>query len=77
MLTALEANKKTLSNITKSVAEELLKIEIQIHDAINKGKFHISNNGFLNIETKRKLEELGYKVTVGSQYNETYYIINW
>ena len=35
------------------------------------------NNGFLQVETKKRLEELGYKVTVGYQYNETYYSISW
>lgn len=77
MLSAKDAHAKTLNSITECVTEELLKLEKQINDAINRGKFSISNNGFLQVETKKRLEELGYKVTVGYQYNETYYSISW
>ena len=77
MLSAREANKKTLNNITKCIAEELFKLEDQINDAIKVGKFYVSSKGYLQVETKRLLETLGYKVTVGSQYNEPYYIISW
>lgn len=77
MLSAKDAYKKTLNNIKECVIEELYRLENQIYDAIKRGKFFISNNGFLQIETKNRLEELGYKVTVGTQYNEPYYIISW
>ena len=77
MISAKDANTKTLNNITKCVTEELFKLENQINDAIKIGKFYISSSGFLQIETKKTLEELGYNVSVGSQYNEPYYIISW
>ena len=77
MLSAKEANEKTLNNISECVTEELFKLENQINDAIKTGKFFISCDGFLQVETKRKLKDLGYKVEVGSQYNEPYYIISW
>ena len=77
MISAKDANTKTLNNITKCITEELFKLENQINDAIKIGKFYISSSGFLQIETKKTLEELGYNVSVGSQYNEPYYIISW
>ena len=77
MLLAKNANKKTLNNISKCVTEELIILENQINDAIKLGKFYISCTGFLQVETKKRLEELGYDVSVGSQYNEPYYIISW
>lgn len=77
MLLAKDAHTKTLNSITDCVTEELIILEKQINDAINRGKFSISNSGFLQIETKKRLEELGYKVTIGCQYNETYYSISW
>ena len=77
MLSAKDANTKTSNNISKCVTEELFKLENEINDAIKRGKFFVSNAGFMQIETKRKLEELGYDVSVGSQYNEPYYIISW
>ena len=77
MLLAKDANKKTLNNISKCVTEELIILENQINDAIKLGKFYISCTGFLQVETKKRFEDLGYNVSVGSQYNEPYYIINW
>ena len=77
MLSAKDAYTKTLNNIAEYVSDELIKLEKQINGAISEGKFYISNNGFLNVESKRRLENLGYNVTVGSQYNEPYYIISW
>ena len=37
----------------------------------------ISEDGSLKPETRKKLEELGYKVETGTQYNEPYYSISW
>lgn len=34
-------------------------------------------DGSLKPETRKKLEELGYKVETGTQYNEPYYSISW
>lgn len=39
--------------------------------------FLISEDGSLKPETRKKLEELGYKVETGTQYNEPYYSISW
>ena len=77
MLSAKDANTKTFNNISKCVTEELFKLENQINDAIKSGKFYVSSTGFIQIETKKRLEDLGYNVSVGSQYNEPYYIISW
>ena len=77
MLSACEANKKTLNNIKKCVTEELSKINEQINQAISNGKFSISNDGYLQPETTQRLQELGYKITTGNQYNESYYCISW
>ena len=46
-------------------------------DAIADGKFSISEDGCLKPETRKKLEELGYKIETGNQYNESYYSISW
>ncbi len=49
----------------------------QIDKTIANGKFSISNDGYLQSQTRKKLEELGYKVETGSQYNESYYSVSW
>lgn len=76
----LEANiarLQTQTNIKDCATKELSRIEEQIHEAISNGKFSIYNNGNLQQETKRRLEELGYEVKTGRQYNEPYYSISW
>ena len=77
MLSASEANQKTRNNIKKCLTKELSELEKQIDEAISNGEFSISNNGYLQSETKDRLEELGYKVSTGNQYNELYYSISW
>ena len=77
MLSASEANQKTRNNIKKCLTKELSELEKQIDEAISNGKFSISNDGYLQSETKERLEELGYKVSTRSQYNESYYSISW
>lgn len=52
-------------------------LSAQINNAIAEGKDSISNDGYLQHETRLRLEELGYKVQPGSQYNESYYSISW
>ena len=39
--------------------------------------FSISDDGYLQPETTQRLEELGYNVQTGSQYNEQYWSISW
>jgi hypothetical protein len=57
--------------------EELNIISEKINEAISKGKFSISEDGSLSQNCRQKLEELGYKIETGSQYNEPWYSISW
>ena len=77
MLSAKEANSKTFSKIKAHINVELFEIEQKINEAIDRGKYSITCDHHLKIETRKKLEELGYKVAVGHQYNDTYYNISW
>lgn len=72
---ATEAYGRTINNIGNT--EILQVIESQIHEAIKNGKFFITNYGVLPTHEKEQLENLGYKVDCGSQYNESYYTISW
>lgn len=74
---ASEANKMTYETIDNCNAQQLSKLSKLINDAIANGKFSISEDGSLDTEIKQKLEKLGYKVYVGSKYNEPYYSISW
>lgn len=74
---ASEANKMTNNVIDSCATQQLAELSKLIRDAIADGKFSISKDGCLKPETRKKLEELGYKVDTGSQYNEPYYSISW
>lgn len=74
---ALEANKMTNNAIDSCTTQQLAELSKLISDAIADGKFSISEDGCLKPEIRKKLEELGYKVETGSQYNEPYYSISW
>lgn len=74
---ASEANKMTNNVIASCITQQLAELSKLIRDAIADGKFSISEDGCLKPETRKKLEELGYKVDTGTQYNESYYSISW
>lgn len=74
---ALEANKMTNNAIDSCTTQQLAELSKLIRDAIADGKFSISEDGCLKPETRKKLEELGYKIETGNQYNEPYYSISW
>ena len=74
---ASEANKMTNNAIDSCTTQQLAELSKLIRDAIADGKFSISEDGCLTPETRKKLEELGYKVETATQYNEPYYSISW
>lgn len=74
---ASEANKMTNNTIDSCTTQQLAELSKLIRDAIADGKFSISEDGSLKPETRKKLEELGYKIETGNQYNEPYYSISW
>ena len=74
---AHEANNMTKHVIDSYTTQQLTELSKLIRDAIADGKFSISEDGCLKHEIRKKLEELGYKVETGSQYNESYYSISW
>lgn len=63
---ASEANKMTNNAIDSYTTQQLAELSKLIRDAIADGKFSISEDGCLKPETRKKLEELGYKVETGT-----------
>ena len=74
---ASEANKMTNNAIDSCTTQQLTELSKLIRDAIADGKFSICEDGYLEPETRKTLEGLGYKVETGTQYNESYYSISW
>lgn len=77
MITANEARTLAQEYLDINTSIELGVIEEQIRKAVDAGEFYISNDGFLTPYCRHKLEELGYKVETGTQYNEPWYCIKW
>lgn len=77
MISAKEAREQTELSRASEYEVELLNIENNIKNAMNKGLPAIHNDGCLSKTIKDELEKLGYKVYQGSQYNESYYSISW
>lgn len=77
MISAKEAREQTELSRASEYEVELLNIENNIKNAMNKGLPAIHNDGCLSKPIKDELEKLGYKVYQGSQYNESYYSISW
>lgn len=72
--TAEEAFAETNRNIKHCVSQQLEELQAQIKQAISNQKFSINGEGMLN---NLLTEKNNYKVTAGSQYNQSYWIIGW
>ena len=78
MITAEEAKIETDTNIEKSINAQLNKIETSIETAIDEGKYITSFSERLLDETEKKLESLGYKVSVSDTQQGGYFAnITW
>jgi hypothetical protein len=77
MISAKEARKQTRLSRVSEDEVELLRIENEIKDAMNRGVCFIHSNGYLSKTIANELEKLGYKIYQGSQYNESYCSISW
>lgn len=69
MISAKEARKQSQG---QKIDCEMSKIEARIKVAISEGERSICIGQFISLEAKQQLEELGYDVKYGNQYNESY-----
>lgn len=77
LLSAEESRKRADEAVENAFIKELQEIATEINAASKEGKYSYSENGYLKFKTREKLEELGYEVEVGSQYNQSWYSISW
>lgn len=75
-MTADEAKKIAVDEY-QGLSKQFTEVEKYIMDSAINGNFSITVAGTLHQRIKKYLEELGYRVTVGNQYNDFYYTISW
>lgn len=77
VMSAEEARAKTKTSISEASYEKLQTIVALIDEAIDEGHYTCSFEGTIDKRTEEVLTLKGYKVTRGSQYNESYVNISW
>jgi hypothetical protein len=77
MIASGKDKEKALNAVSIRWREEFKEIEKCIEDSASSGAFYVSKSGSIHPRMKRLLEDLGYKVKIGLQYNKPYYTINW
>lgn len=75
--TAEEAYIATNRNIEQCISNKLEELRVQIEQAISDGKYSITGEGTLDSNVVYWLGKNNYKVTLDSQYNQSYWIISW
>lgn len=77
LMSAKQAYEATQKNVKTKDERVFNAVQAKIEDAINDGRFGISEDGILPVNVRKKLEDLGYKVNFGSQYGDPYYSVSW
>ena len=77
MISAKEARERSMCKANLIASVEMAKIEELIQTAIEDCEYKISQDGVLSPICRNQLENLGYKVETGTQYNEPWYCIRW
>ena len=77
MISAKEARKQSEQNKQNILNKEMTIIEEEINNEISQGNNNVYINGSISLNARQMLEQLGYDVKCGSQYNESYTNIKW
>ena len=77
MISAKEARKQSEQNKQNILNKEMAIIEEKINNEISQGNNNVYIDGSVSLNARQMLEQLGYDVKCGSQYNESYTNIKW
>ena len=77
MISAKEARKQSEQNKQNILTKEMAIIEEKINNEISQGNNNVYIDGSISLNARQMLEQLGYDVKCGSQYNESYTNIKW
>ena len=73
MISAKDAAIATRARIREKLNDELTRIKELIRESIDSGCFSFTQCGYIQKETKEKLEKYGYKIDVENGF----YTIDW
>lgn len=77
VMTAEQARERTWSSISEASNKQLQIVMEKINEAIDEGEYTCSIGGTISKRVEEILTKKGYKVSRGSQYNESYVNISW
>ena len=77
MISAKEARKLSEQNKQNILNKEMTIIEEEINNEISQGNNNVYINCSISSDARQMLEQLGYDVKCGNQYNESYTNIEW
>lgn len=77
MITAEQARQRAKTFISEYENSQFNKIMENINKESGRGYFIYYGDEALRPAVRKKLEELGYDVSIGNQYNEPEYCISW
>ena len=77
MISAKEARKQSEQNKQNILNKEMAIIEEEINNEISQGNNNVYIDGSVSLNARQMLEQLGYDVKCGNQYNESYTNIKW
>lgn len=77
MISVKEAREQSEQNKQDILYKELEIIEQNIKNAIIKGENRVCIDCSISPNARAMLEQIGYKVKCGSQYNQSYVNIEW
>lgn len=77
MITAEQARQRAKTAISEYEQSQFNKIMENIDRKSAQGYFKYYGDEALRSAVQKKLEELGYDVSIGNRYNEPEYCISW
>lgn len=77
LITAEQACQRARQRVSEYETSQFNKIMENIDRESGQGYFKYYGDEALRPVVKKKLEELGYEVTINNQYNEPEYCISW
>ena len=77
MITAEQARQRAKAAISKYEQSQFNEIMENIDEKSAQGYYKYYGDEALRPAVRKKLEELGYDIAIGNQYNEPEYCISW